>query len=80
MLINRDTVCTLKVRYTKDNELQNKFIGLKYLKESSTAQAIYDVTKEKLMNLDENIGENLCGYVHDHASNLSGCANGLGQL
>ena len=87
--IGRKNVTLLKVRYLKDyidkkgfkrTSIQNRTIGLKYLKHSSTAETMFEITKEKLLNFGEDIKSNLFGFVHDHASNLSGRYDGLGVL
>jgi len=85
--IARKNITALKVRYLKETknekglnimELQSKVIGLKYLEESSNAKKLLDITKTKL--LDDNIKPNVVGFVHDHASVLSGVNKGLGTL
>ena len=94
--INGTGMCGVKVRYLKQYEhkiqdsgtqtsiqlsrYENKFIGIKYLQESSEAKVILDVVKGKLLNLSDSIPQNLIGYVHDRGSNLDGCRKGLGAL
>jgi len=41
---------------------------------------MFHFVQEKLLNLNPQIESNMVGYVHDHASNLSGPHNGLGAL
>jgi len=87
--VARLNICALKVRYLKESldeqgsvrtSIQNKIIGIKYLKDSSNAKTLFDITKEKLLNLSEKVKSNLVGIAHDHASTLSGPLNGLGTL
>ena len=87
--VSRRNISALKVKYLKEDfdeqgirrtTMQNRTIGIKYLKHSTTAKTMYDITNEKLLGLSEEIKSNLVGYVHDHASNLSGIYNGLGAL
>jgi len=87
--VAKKNICALKVRYLKEtvdaegvkrNKLQNRIIGIKYLKESSDAKTMFHFVQEKLLNLNPQIESNMVGYVHDHASNLSGLHNGLGAL
>ena len=87
--VSRRNISALKVKYLKEDfdeqgirrtTIQNRTIGIKYLKHSTTAKTMYDITNEKLLGLSEEIKSNLVGYVHDHASNLSGIYNGLGAL
>lgn len=87
--IAKKTICALKVRFLKKsldengirrNYLQSKLIGIKYLKHSSNAEAVFNATKEKLLNLSEKVKENFVGYVHDHHSTLTGKKKGLGKL
>ena len=56
--------------------LQNKLIGISTLKESSKAEDIFNVVKEKLLFCEKN-KEKLVGIVHDNAESLSGEKNGL---
>lgn len=87
--VAKKNIVALKVRYMKEtldskgfkkSYLQNKVVGIRYLKESSSAQVMHQATKQTILSLDEDIPTNLVGYVHDHASNLSGPYNGLGAL
>ena len=87
--VAKSNICALKVRYLKEfvdsqkNErwkLESKIVCIKYLKEKSDAQTLLEVTKEKLLKLSPKVQENLVGIVHDHASSLSGAANGFGKL
>ena len=87
--IARINICALKVCYLKQFEdekgfkrthIQNKILGIKYLKESTTAKTLFETTQQKLFDLSEEVKANFVGFVHDHASSLSGPQNGLGQL
>ena len=82
-------VTALMVRYLKDytdtggfkrTAIMNRTIGIKYLKESGNAQIMLEIVKEKLLNFSDEIKANLIGYVHDHASTLSGSQEGLAGL
>jgi len=87
--VSRTNITSIKVRYLKEHcdsngikktKIENRTIGIKYLKHSSTAKTMLDITNEKLLNLSLEVKSNLVGYVHDHASNLSGVHQGLGVL
>ena len=84
--LHNKNICGLKVRYLKQNfdengvnksHIESKIVGIKYLEESSQSSIYYDIIKEKLFNLNENIKDNLVGVVHDHAKVLSGTKDGL---
>jgi len=87
--VAKKSICALKVRYLKEfaddkgmirNYLQNKIIGIKYLEESSSAKTTFQIAKEKLLDLSEEIKKNFVGFVHDHHSTLTGDKGGLGVL
>ena len=60
--------------------IENNIIGITYLKGESSAQAIFNIVREKLLDLDPKIKDNLIGFTHDMASNLSGQFNGLSAI
>jgi len=70
---------TVDAKGVKRNKLQNRIIGIKYLKESSDAKTMFHFVQEKLLNLNP-IESNMVEYVNDHAPNLSCPHNGLGAL
>jgi len=87
--ISGTNISVLQLRYLKEVEseehsfhakqlrIQNRVIGLKYLGESVTGQTLYDIVKEKLFDINDEIKDNLVGFTHDHASSLSGEGVGL---
>ena len=83
--VGKTSICALEVRYLKkfieNNQLrtkiQNRIVGIKYLEESSTGATIYQIVKEKLLELSAEIKGNLIGTVHDRGSNLTGPEFGL---
>ena len=54
------------------NLLTSIGVGIKYLKDSSSAKTLFDITQEKILDLSEKVKSNLVGITHDHASALSG--------
>ena len=64
----------------KRRKIENNIIGIKYLKGESSAQILLDIVREKLLNLDPKIKNNMIGFTHDMASNLSSKYNGLSAL
>ena len=94
--VHGTNICGLKVRYLKEfdevikgpgyettvkrRKIVNKMTGISYLHGDNSAQSLLNIVKEKLFNLDPNIKNNLVGFTHDLASNLSGEYNGLGTL
>jgi len=61
-------------------KIENKIIGIKYLKGESTAQVILDIAKEKLLELDPKVKNNMVGFTHDRHSSFRGKFNGLSVL
>ena len=79
-------ICAIEVRYVKYNiiseqavesSITNRVVGLKYLEDSSSGETIYKILKERLINLNELIQENLVGVTHDRGSNLTGSRIGM---
>ena len=62
------------------NKIENKIIGIKYLKSSSDASVMLDVLKEKLFGSNQDIKDNLIGITHDLHPSLVGSKSGLVQL
>ena len=74
-------VCAIQARYPIPKEgpnheivteIKNRIVGLKFLKESSDGETLYNILKEELFNKDMNIKNNLSGVVHDRGSNIIG--------
>jgi len=87
--VSRTNITSLEVRYLKEHydnqgnqrtQIENRTVGLKYLKQSSSAKTMFDISNEKLLSLSPEVKLNLVGYIHDHAANLSGVHQGLGVL
>ena len=58
-------------------KIMNKIVGVKYLNDSSTGETMYNIVKEKVLELDSEVKNNLIGLAHDLAANLTSEAKGL---
>ena len=87
--ISKTSICAIKVKYLKERretsensanqkiEIQNKIIGLKYLKDSSSGETLFKAIKEKVFDLNEEVKNNFIGITFDHAKAMTGNRIGL---
>ena len=84
-----ENLCAIRVKYLEEFEdqekltrtrIKNRLVGLTALKESSFGKDYFNIVEENLFHFDKKIEENLVGFTHDNASNLSGSRMGLSGL
>jgi len=83
--IGGKSISLIEARYLKteikndlpETKIFNKVVGVKYLSNSSSGETMYNIVKDKVLDLSPEIRNNLIGLAHDLASSLTSESKGL---